>query len=296
MIFALSDLLRYRLWRGHYGSDPGKNIMALGHTGRLPTETLQQLSPGDIILSQRMDSLLSWAIMYFGGYAVDHVAIYTGDGKVTHMTLSGVKVHSVNALARCARVLPFRPFGLDDEDAALEDSPISAGRHSKGAVKEHRHGEASVGADVEGNVLPPHLQLLLGGMEIVLGLRPTSFRWRYYLDVGFTAIAVDLLLWPINYFPMTTTLWAVWLMVLIGMRVKFHFQLRAGQRFQYDSHPGLMMRHMLNQGGHIFPARPVNGRWKIRIWPAMPAPSLLRQRAHQSPSQQSSQGSSASDQ
>lgn len=298
MIFAFVDLLRYRFRLQHYGDDPSKNILALGHTHRVAEETLKVLAPGDIVICQRMDSLLSWAIMYFGGrYAVDHAAVYIGDGKVVHATLAGVKEHSIHTLARGARILPFRPYGLDEDDlepAKTGSPPAQANKRGENVVGSDEQTEASHEAVV--NALPPYLQLVLVGLGIILGLRPTSFRWQYYWDIGFVSVVIDLMLWPLNHFPMTCAIWVAWLVVLINMRIRFRMQLRAGQKFESDSHPGLIMRMMWNQGGHIFPGQPRNGRWKVRVWPAWQVLSSQRQTAHRSPSQQSDLESSAFDQ
>lgn len=297
MIFALADLLRYRFRLGHYSDDPSKNVLALGHTHRVAKETLKVIEPGDIIICQRMNSFLSWAIMYFGGgYAVDHVAVYTGDGKVLHATLSGVKEHSIHTLARGARVLPFRLYGLDEADPGFKQPQPSRMQGDYAAsVREARPDEAVTESHHEA-VLPPHLQLLLAGIGIALGLRPTSFKWRYYFDLGLVAALLDLLLWPFNQFPMTCTIWGAWLLVLIRMRIRFRAQLRSGCKFERDSHPGLAILLMLNQGGYIFPSKPVNGCWKVRVLPACAAPSSRQQTAPRSPSQQSDQENSASDQ
>ena len=252
-----------------------------------------------MIICQRMDSLLSWAIMYFGGrYAVDHVAIYIGDGKVIHATLAGVKEHSIHTLARGARILPFRPYGWDEGDplSTQTRSPSEqADNDRKGEVVEAKEPTEARHEDVV-PLSPPHLQLLLVGLGIILGLRPTSFRWQYYWDVGFVAMLLDLVLWPINHFPMACTIWAVWLAVLVGMRIRFRMQIRGGRMFESDSHPGLVIRLMWNQGGYIFPSQPINGRWKVRVWPAWQVLSSQRQTEHQSRSQQSDLESSASDQ
>lgn len=290
MIFALVDLVRYRFRLQHYGDDPSKNILALGHTHRVAEETLEILEPGDIIICQRMDSLLSWAIMYFGGrYAVDHAAIYVGNGKVVHATLSGVKEHSIHALARGARILPFRLYGWDEDDPEAARTRSSTGQAIKPTedAAESKKEVVDAAQEPAGAPLPPHLQLVLAGLSIVLGLRPTSFRWQYYWDVGFIAGLLDLALWPINHFPMACTIWAAWLVVLVQMRVRYWRQLRAGRKFEPDSHPGLFVRLMWNRGGHIFPSQPRSGRWKVRVWPAWQVLSSLQQTAHQSPSRQS---------
>ena len=297
MFFALADLLRYRFRLQHYGDDPRRNIFALGHTERIPEDTLEALAPGDIILCQRLNSLLSWAVMYFGGgYAVDHAAIYLGDGRIVHATFSGVKEHSIHALSRGTRILPFRPFGMDESDPGfgqpgkrLEQAPHGGGEPDSLPSSAPPDGGA-------GAVLPPVLQLVLAGIQIVLGLRPTSFRWRYYVDVGFLAALLDLVLWPINHFPMVTTLWAAWLLILVRMRTQYRKQLLAGQKFELDSHPGLFMRMMWNKGGHIFPSQIVNGRRKVRVWPAWTVPSSPPQTTPLSPNQLSTPESSTSDQ
>lgn len=296
MIFALIDLCRYRFRLGHYGDDPGKNIMALGHTNRVTEETLQVMAEGDMVICQRMNSMLSWAIMYFGGgYAVDHVAIYIGDGKVIHATLSGVKVHSIHTLACGARVLPFRLYGLDEADPGFKErSPRTVQDEAVNSTKEAPANPGN--ASGQQDVLPPYLQLLMAGIGIALGLQPMSFRWHYYLDLGLMAALLDLFLWKINQFPMACTIWGGWLLVLVQLRVRFRAQLRAGRKFKPDSHPGLAVQTMWSQGGYVFPSRPINGHWKVRILPGWAAPSLLQQKAPQSQSQQSGQGSSASDQ
>lgn len=297
MIFALADLLRYRCRLGQYGDDPRKNVLALGHTDHVAEETLKLLAPGDAILCQRMNSLLSWAIMYFGGrYAVDHVAVYIGDGKVIHQTLSGVKEHSIHTLARGARVLPFRLHGLDESDPGFKQRQPSIVQGDHAARVREAQPDEVVAESHHKAILPPHLQLLVAGIEIALGLRPTSFRWQYYFDVGLVAALVDLLLWPLNQFPMASTIWGAWLLVLIRMRISFRAQLRSGCKFERDSHPGLIILLMWNQGGYIFPSKPVNGRWKVRVLPEWMVPSSLQQTALLSPSQQSDQENSASDQ
>lgn len=297
MIFALADLLRYRCSLGQYSNDPSKNVLALGHTHHVAEETLKVIAPGDIIICQRMNSFLSWAIMYFGGrYAVDHVAVYTGDGKVLHATFSGVKEHSIHTLARGARVLPFRPYELGEADPGFKKPQPSIVQGDYAVrVREVRPDEVDAESHNE-VVLRPHLQLLLAGIGIALGLRPTSFRWQYYFDLGLVAALLDLLLWPLNQFPMACTIWSAWLLALIRMRVRFRAQLRSGQKFERDSHPGLAILLMLNQGGYIFPSKPVNGCWKVRVMPAWAVPSSRQQTAPRSPSQQSDQENSASDQ
>lgn len=296
MFFALADLLRYRFRLQHYGDDPRRNILALGHTKRIPEDTLKALAPGDIILCQRLNSLLSWAVMYFGGgYAIDHVAIYLGDEKIVHATFAGVKEHSIHALSRGTRILPFRPFGMDESDPGFGQprKQTEQAPHGGGDTGSNAGGAVPDGAP--GAILPPVLQLVLGGIQIVLGLRPTSFRWRYYIDVGFLATLLDLILWPLNHFPMVTTLWSVWLLILVRMRTQYRRQLLAGQKFKLDSHPGLIMRMMLNQGGHIFPSQIVNGRRKVRVWPVQTVPFSQRQTTPLSPNPLSTPESSASD-
>lgn len=297
MIFALADWLRYRLCLGQYSDDPSKNILALGHTYRVAEETLKVIEPGDIIICQRMNSLLSWAIMYFGGrYAVDHVGIYIGEGKVLHLTLLGVKRHSIHSLARGARILPFRPYERDKTAAEFQSPQPSVVENNSDALVREALSDKAIAESYEKVAVKPHLQLLLRGIRIVLGLEPTSFSWKYYFDLGLVAASLDLLLWPLNQFPMVCTLWGTWLLVLIRLRILFHVQLRSGQKFKRDSHPGLVILLMRDYGGYIFPSGPVNGHWKIKVSPVWAAPSSQRQRAHRSPSQQSDQENSASDQ
>jgi hypothetical protein len=288
MFFALADWLKYRLRRGVYGDDPSKNIMAIGHEGEVASETLALLQGGEIIICQRMDSVMSWAIMYFGGgYAIDHVAIYVGEENVIHATFSGTKIQALRALAQGARILPFQPHWLSDDSppAGEHPSPRTSPTESERQGSDDPHPDGS-----DQPTLPPHLQLFLVGIQIVFGLSPTSFRWRYYADVGFCAAMVDLILWPINQFPMASTLWTAWLLVLLTLRLRYYRQLRSGHRFEPDSHPGQVLQWLM-QGGHIFPGRPINGKWKVRVLPSWVAPSSLQQTTPQSPNQRSDRGS-----
>ena len=293
MIFALTDWLRYRFRIGVYGDDPKKNILALGHVGCVAEETLEVLKPGDIIICQRMNSFISWAIMYFGGrYAVDHVGLYIGNGNVFHLTFSGVKKHSIQSLARSARVLPFRPDVVDEINSKNKKNKNLSSKEDSHDVF---NAESIIERYSEVEFLRP-LGLLLRGIRIVLGLEPTSFSWRYYLDIGFFAVLIDILLWRLNGFPMACTIWGAWLLFLIQKRIIFRFHLKAGMKFERQSHPGLAVLLLRDHGGYIFPNKPVNGNWKVRVFPVWAIPSLLQQIRNQSRSLQSNQENSTSDQ
>lgn len=293
MIFALHDLARYRLRRGIYGADPASNIMAIGHTRPFPTETLQLLRHGDLILCQRLDSILSWSVMYFGGqYGVDHCAVYLAQGQVMHMTLTGVRITPVRALTRGARVLPIR---LPNEDGSFEGDEEEdqaellalVGRLRK-QINDHRrkHGDHP----------PPYHSLALAGLGIVLGLHPAAFRFRHYADLGILAAAFDLGLWWLNGFPMAFTLWLLWAPVPCWKRVAHLRALKRGLEVDGESHPGLFIRNLGMTGGQVFPGRPIQGHWKIRVWPSPGLLSSLQRRARRSPSPQPAPESSADDQ
>lgn len=277
MFLALYDYFRYRLQRGIYGADPASNIMAVGHERRVAKETLDLLRTGDLILCQRLDSALSWAIMYFGGrYAVDHAAIYIADGRVLHMTLTGLRHNAIDTLARGARILPVR---LPQSDGTFDTTPDT---EESRAVYLATMKRIDAHRKANGDFPAPYASLILSALGIVLGLRPATFRWRYYADVGVLAALVDAILWPLNHFPMSLTLWMLWLGAIIVMQWRFHRAIQRGQPSDEESHPGLFIRHIMLTGALIFPGRPISGRWQVQVAPLPMRSASRRPKARQS--------------
>ena len=56
LIFALVDYWQYHKKLGRYGDRVGRNEMALGHLGELPSEVVTNLREGDAIFTQRTDA------------------------------------------------------------------------------------------------------------------------------------------------------------------------------------------------------------------------------------------------
>jgi len=267
MFFALTDLVRYKRQNGHYSDDPNRNIMALGHTGRVAEETLRILCPADMIICQRMDSLVSWAIMYFGGYTVDHVAIYIGDGRVEHMTTRGVKIHSIQALARGARILPYRV------DVPKGELPEPDYRLPQLVSKNNQSGDGRyIGPDAKARRVSRR-NLLIQGLQQVLGLRPL-FGLKHYLDIGVCALLVDLIFWSMLGFPALLSVWAGYIPILLLFRASYYTLLRAGFDIELDPHPGLAFVLMKGVGGYIFPGSPIEGQWQIKVSASRMNPSL----------------------
>lgn len=55
----------------------------------LSQDIVDQLEPGDMILSGNYNGIIGWLIMYLTDSVTSHVMIYAGDGKVWHSTTKG---------------------------------------------------------------------------------------------------------------------------------------------------------------------------------------------------------------
>ena len=89
-MFALFDYVRYRKGWGRYrpGNKGGRFPFAFWH--ELPQDAVNILRPGDAIFLGTANSFLAWMIMYFSDAPLSHVALYVGNERIVHATLSGV--------------------------------------------------------------------------------------------------------------------------------------------------------------------------------------------------------------
>lgn len=166
MIFMALDLLQYISRRGKYGQRQQDAGMQIAFSDRVPDEIIEQMNSGDMIFTQRLDSLLSWAMMYFTSSSIDHMAIYIGDGKVIHMTLSGERVHSLRAVAKGARVLIVR-MGLEATEW-IRITQCERARTDKGNAFIY--------------LFPPRAQLIIGATQILTGKYPDRINYRIIFD------------------------------------------------------------------------------------------------------------------
>lgn len=235
MIFAALDYLQYRRRKGRFGENQ-KSGMGLGFLGRFPDEVVAELEIGDFIVTQRLDSWFSWAMLYFSSSAIDHVALYIGDGRIAHVTLSGYKEHSVHVFGPHTRLMAFRlappdggnPFHFEDGYREME-----------------RRRRPS-------HILPPKLQLTWVGARIVAGLHPERFRWKFLVDLLLLGVGIDLISFWITEIPFATvlaTIAAILFAMIFGVN---QLRLALGAKLERLNHPDLMMRVFGNTGGVMF--------------------------------------------
>jgi len=239
MLFAALDFLHYRRRTGRFGDDQ-RSVMSLGFLGQLPDDVIADLEIGDFILTQRLDSWFSWAMLYFTSSSIDHVALYIGDGRIAHVTLSGFKKHSIHVFGSSTRVIALRfappsgpiPFEFDDGFADgykdFDDKQDSS------------------------NTLSPKIQLALVGAQIVAGLYPDRFRWKFLLDFIVLGLGLDLVFfWLINVplFTVVLTVVAALFAVIFGIN---RLRMALGARVERLNHPDHMMRAFKKTGGMMF--------------------------------------------
>lgn len=249
MLFALLDYINYRRAKGRYGTAVGASGMAIAYRDALPKEVIDQLEEGDTIFTQRMDSIFSWGTMYFASSMVDHVAVYVGDGKVFHSTLGGSKLHSINAVAKGARILParinFPRVSSQAPDEPTIDDDIEENEVADDGGFINRQSRLS-------HVLPPKLQLVWVAGRLMLGFYIDRYRWQFSADIAIAALLIDIPLYlstgwsialPLGGVALAATLWNV---CIINLRK------RAGRGYELLSHPDILWRHLHGYGGIIF--------------------------------------------
>ena len=233
MIFALYDYLQYAFRRGRFG-DNQRSGMGMGHYGSLSQELLSDMRKGDIILTQRLDSKFSWAMMYFTSSAIDHAAIYLGDGKIAHMTLGGFKEHKLGVLTKNSRTLPLRfapnggedPFDFGDGYSRLEP---------RRRMPSHR--------------LPPKAQLIWAGIRINLGLHSDRFRWKFLADILVIGMVLDLMTVWATGFPVFCSIAASACLFASASALVLSVRQKFGAKLKPLSHPDLAFRAFSENGG-----------------------------------------------
>jgi len=271
MIFAALDYWCFRRQSGRYSDGKDAN-MRLAHHGPLPQSVIDELQIGDMILTQRLDSRFSWAMQYFSSSMVDHAAIYKGEGRIAHITLSGFREHSVKVFGKGFKVLPIRlaPFMGDPFDF-----------DEKGYDDSYR-GPADRDIDRQ-PLFPAKAQLVFVGIRIVAGVYPDRFRWKFLADLVLCGIILDLMtywLTGVAAFTGTSLIFASVASIIYGtMRLRQHF----GARLRRMNHPDLLMRVVGRNGGLLFTTMGPLVLWQRSILPLHVFRALGRQRPEDSP-------------
>lgn len=239
MLLASLDFQNYRRRSGRFGDDQ-RSIMALGWIGRIPEDVVANLEIGDFILTQRLDSWFSWAMLYLTSSSIDHVALYIGEGRVAHVTLSGFKKHSIHAFGPNTRLMAVRfapsaganPFDFDD-----------------GYADGYRDFDDEENCS---SPIPAKMQLALVGARIVVGFYPDRFRWKFLLDFLILGLALDLVSFWLSAAPLFT---AAMLCISALSAAIFGIKqllMTLGYRVERLNHPDNMVRALKNTGGVMF--------------------------------------------
>jgi hypothetical protein len=233
MLFALTDYLLYVARRGRYGKDQEDGGMAMAFVDEIPPEFVKNLDERDILFTQRLDSLKSWAMMYMTSSPIDHAAIYIGGGEVFHMTLGGAKKHSLRALTKGARVLPVR-FAPSEFEMPF-DPPEGRGKMVRRSRPSH--------------ILPPKLQLLWVALRIALGFHPERYKWKFLADIVILSLVIDFAAITLGAPPIAVFGTAIAALISIFNAARFTYRSWRGQSFALLSHPDIGYYSFFRIGG-----------------------------------------------
>lgn len=212
--------------------------MALAHFDAVPKEVVAQLTHGDMIFTQRLNSILSWGTMYFASTSVDHVAVYEKDGQIVHFTLSGAKRSRIAALAKGARVLPLRFAAPAD----FAEEQLGPGADGGFLPRKRRLSHA----------LPPKLQLAWVAVLLMVGFFPERFRWKFIADMWTVAALSDLALWYSTGTFAATPLASFATVFALYRQILYQLGRRKGRPYERLSHPDIGYHAFFKRGGYIF--------------------------------------------
>ena len=256
MIFALLDYIDFIREKGRYGEGKTDATMAVAFRDSVPSEVVDELQLGDLIFTQRRDTFLSWGTMYFPSSTVDHCALYESDGNVVHMTLAGLKRHSLRTLAKGARILIVR-FDTPDRDGqenateidfadfdALDDLDDSEDRADDGGYLNRKRRMS--------HVLPPKLQLVFVALRIMTGCYLDRYRVKFTIDIVFLAALIDVPLylltgWVVAFTPAIVAI----IITAVNLSLRTWAKHR-GRGYELLSHPDLLLRSFFRHGGIMF--------------------------------------------
>jgi len=171
MIFAIIDYLSFLNQSGRFSRKHLQEPMAYGFEEYIPDKTQRILQIGDIILCASFDSWLSWVIMYYTSSLICHCAIYIGDGQIVHATLSGSVKSPIESLyGKKSRFLIAR-FRIPQEKL-----------------------KKSKQVDISKYVNIPYSKKVVFKkfLHIVSGRDWPYFRWKFYFDVFFVFLLIDI--------------------------------------------------------------------------------------------------------
>lgn len=232
MLFAAWDYIEFRKEAGRYARETGSDLMCGGYRDALPSEVLLALQNGDLILMGNFGWWVSWLIMYLTSSQISHVAVYVGDGKILHATLSGGELAPIETLFRpCTRLLACK-------------APIPAERR-----------KSADWSAVHSFVGRPYSKLLVlwKAMVILSGRDVDAFRWKFFFDLILLLFAADAIWFLASGSPFGFY-WIVpaYLGVIVINRFRWPPSPASWFR-QYHGKPCDMLRWVVQYGGAFMP-------------------------------------------
>jgi hypothetical protein len=235
MIFAALDYWHYLKRAGRFDGD--KDAFAgLAHMGHLSDDVLAQVQMGDCLVTQRLDSKLSWAMMWFTSSQIDHSAIYIGNGRIAHVTLAGFKQHSIRVLGRNTRILPIgiEPLISLEKPSTRPQSVLPKPR----ARPSH--------------IFPPKAQLAWIAARIILGFHHERFRWKFILDTLFVTLPSDMIACTATGLPLIPFLSGNVVLIAVFNRMKSAVFRMLNKPQEVLSHPDILYHSLLRSGCTLY--------------------------------------------
>lgn len=114
MLSMIIDYVQYNFQIGRYGS----KHLPKSFCGNDLEQLWMHLRAGDVLFVFTPNSVLSWIVMYVTNEPFSHVALYAGNGKVSHMTTAGYSVDDVSIFIenRCKIVPLVAPIEASDRE------------------------------------------------------------------------------------------------------------------------------------------------------------------------------------
>jgi hypothetical protein len=267
MLLAIWDYYQYRQRRGRYSDLQSDGGMAMAFVDEIPEDQIRQFRDHDMVFTQRLDSFLSWAMMYVTSSPVDHVGVFN-NGKVLHKTLSGARLHSIRAFSRGCRVLIVR-MSRKQLSHFMYETEAYVERIDRGSPWLHS--------------LPPKAQIAIGGIKSIHGKYADRFRWPLWAEWFFTSFIASALIWYVSGYITSFILPILSVSALLYFWTVNLYRKISGSPALTMSHPDLHYRTFFKVGGLMFTKMGPLAISQLGIFPLKVVLGFARQRTDNGP-------------